>query len=162
MRFFAYQFYNLYLCVTTQNCISFCPEFVRSCPGRKLSRPQQHRPLKRKDSIRFLVFLTFSSIQAGRKNFSASAVPVRLFIQKQLFCFQICLMLPIQPFLLSLPPEALHWGVVPVVSLTAHATDESVLLCQCLIIHGAVLASPIRVQDTTISSLCMANGIFKR
>ena len=60
-----------------------------------LSRPPQHRHLKRKDSIRFLVFLAFSSIQAGRKIFSASAMTVWLFIQKQLCCFRICLMLPV-------------------------------------------------------------------
>ena len=60
-----------------------------------MSRPPQHRHLKRKDSIRFLVFLAFSSIQAGRKIFSASAMTVWLFIQKQLCCFRICLMLPV-------------------------------------------------------------------
>lgn len=63
--------------------------------GRMLTRPRQHRHLKRKDSIRFLVFLAFSSIQAGRKIFSASAMTVWLFIQKQLCCFRICLMLPV-------------------------------------------------------------------
>lgn len=60
-----------------------------------MSRPQQHRHQKRKDSIRFLVFLAFSSIQTGRKVFSASAMTVWLFIRKQLCCFRICLMLSV-------------------------------------------------------------------
>ena len=60
----------------------------------QMSRPQ-HRHLKRKDSSRFLVFLAFSSIQTGRKVFSATAMAVWLFIQKQLCCFRICLMLPV-------------------------------------------------------------------
>ena len=50
-----------------------------------MSRPQQHRHLKRKDSIRFLVFLAFSSIQTSRKVFFASAMAVWLFIQNPAF-----------------------------------------------------------------------------
>ena len=93
---------------TKWNCkyhIVFAPKFRRKIIYGQLkqdianilsmSRPQQHRHLKRKDSIRFLVFLAFSSIQAGRKIFSASAMTVWLFIQKQLCCFRICLMLPV-------------------------------------------------------------------
>lgn len=62
---------------------------------KTLTRPRQNRHLKRKDSIRFLVFLTFSSIQADRRIFSAPVMAVWLFIQKQLCCFRICLMLPV-------------------------------------------------------------------
>ena len=63
--------------------------------GERVTRPRQNRHLKRKDSIRFLVFLTFSSIQADRRIFSAPVMAVWLFIQKQLCCFRICLMLPV-------------------------------------------------------------------
>ena len=63
--------------------------------GIIVTRPRQNRHLKRKDSIRFLVFLTFSSIQADRRIFSAPVMAVWLFIQKQLCCFRICLMLPV-------------------------------------------------------------------
>ncbi len=50
--------------------------FEECLSGKEISRPQQHRHLKRKDSIRFLVFPAFSSIQTGRKIFSASAITV--------------------------------------------------------------------------------------
>lgn len=59
-----------------------------------LSRPRQHRHLKRKNSILFLVFLDFPhflSIQAGRILFSSPAVPVWVLEQNKLCCFQILL-----------------------------------------------------------------------
>ena len=75
----------------SRNSVAFVKESYDKC----VTRPRQNRHLKRKDSIRFLVFLTFSSIQADRRIFSAPVMAVWLFIQKQLCCFRICLMLPV-------------------------------------------------------------------
>ena len=71
-------------------------------------------------------------------------------------------MLFIQPFLLKLPPETLHRGIVPAVPLAAHAADKSMLFCQRLVIQRAVLASPVGMKDTSGSSLRMTDGILKR
>ena len=60
-----------------------------------MSRPRQHRHLKRKNSILFLVFLDFPHffIHSGSQGtLSRPAVPVWVLAQNKLCCFQILLM----------------------------------------------------------------------
>ena len=67
----------------------------------------------------------------------------------------------LQPFRLHLAPKALHWGVVPAVSLPAHTTHKTILLQQLLILFATVRGSSVRMYQAALTTIASCKGIFQ-